>query len=178
MSGTDATFEALLTGTAQIARPSVALDGEGGPRTPVYAPTGESARVRITPARSGSSDGLLGRTEEATHVIYARPADIRVADRLVVRPVTATLSEDVEARATELPVTSVEGFRDGQRVEIGDEELTVTAVSANVLAVTPGVAEAYEKGEAVSVLARYEVLGVEDAAGAGHHLRIMATTAG
>ena len=32
----DATFEALLTEIAQIARPVVLLDADGGPATPTY----------------------------------------------------------------------------------------------------------------------------------------------
>jgi hypothetical protein len=171
----DATFEALLTEIAQIARPVVLLDADGGPATPIYEPTGESVRVRIAPARAGSRDGLLGRTEEATHVIYAAPADLRVADRLIVRPVVTSLSADVEAGASVLPVTATEGLRDGQRVEIGGEELTVAAVGAGEIRVTPAVTSDYEAGEALSVVVRYEVLGVADEAGAGHHLRLGAT---
>ncbi len=177
MAGSDATFEALLTQTAQIARPSVELDGDGGPKTPTWELTGESVRVRIAPARSGSEDGLLGRTEDVTHVIYARFADIRVADRLITRPVTTALSDDVEAGATELPVSATAGIRDGQRIEIGDEELTVVEVGSVAIGVTPGVASDYEQGAAVCVVVRYEVLGVADAAGAGHHLRLVAATA-
>lgn len=171
---TDATFEALMTDTAEIARPTVSLDGEGGPKTPVYEPTGESAPVRVTPARSGSEDALLGRTEDVDYVIYATPADIRVSDRLITRPIRTVLSDDVDAGATELPVTSTSGILDGQRVEIGEEEMTVTGVGAEALTVTPAIAQGYDEGEAVSVVVRYEVLGVEDAAGAGHHLRVTA----
>ena len=171
----DATFEALLTEIAQIARPVVLLDADGGPATPIYEPTGESVRVRIAPARAGSRDGLLGRTEEATHVIYAAPADLRVADRLILRPVTTALSDDVEAGASVLPVAATEGLRDGQRVEIGDEELTVASVGAAEIRVTPAVTRDYEAGEAVSVVVRYEALGVADEAGAGHHRRLTAT---
>ena len=177
MAGADASFEALLTETAQIARPDVELDGDGGPKTPTWELTGESVRVRIAPARSGSDDGLLGRTEDVTHVIYATPADIRVADRLITRPVTTALSDDVAAGATELPVSTTAGIRDGQRIEIGDEELTVTAVGTETIGVTPGAASDYEQGEAVCVVVRYEVLGVADAAGVGHHLRLTATKA-
>lgn len=178
MAEADATFEALLTATAQITRPRVDLDAEGGPKTPVYEPTGESVRVRIVPARSGSEDDLLGRTEDVTHVIYAMPADIRMGDRLVTRPVTTALSEDVDAGATALPVADTDGILDGQRVEIGPEELTVTAVSGNALSVTPALASGYEEGEAVSVVMRHEVLGVEDAAGMGHHLKMTVGTGG
>lgn len=175
MTGMDATFSRLLTATAEITRPDVELDADGGPKTPAYHATGESARVRITPARAGSEDGLLGRTEEVTHVIYAPPADIRMGDRLVTRPVTTVLTADVEAGETELPVARTAGIRDGQSVQIGAEEPTVMSVTAEAIVVTPGVASAHEEGEAVSVVERYEVLGVEDAAGMGHHLRLTAT---
>ncbi|MGI5820362.1 MAG: hypothetical protein ACOX9R_19920 [Armatimonadota bacterium] len=175
MAGTDATFRGLLLATAEITRPDVTLDAEGGPRTPTYHPTGASARVRITPARAGSEDGLLGRMEEVTHVIYAMPADIRIGDRLVTRPVTTALSEDVEAGETELPVACTDGIRDGGRVRVGGDELTVMSVTAGAVVVRPGVAIACEEGEAVSVVERYEVLGVKDAAGMGHHLRLTAT---
>ena len=171
----DATFEALMTESAQIARPVVLLDADGGPATPIYEPTGESVRVRIAPARAGSRDGLLGRTEEATHVIYATPEDVRVADLLIVRPMVTSLSADVDAGVSVLPVTATEGLLDGQRVEIGDEELTVAAVGAGEIHVTPALAGEYEAGEALTLVVRYEVLGVADEAGVGHHLRLSAT---
>lgn len=170
----DATFEALMTLTAEIARPRVDLDDDGGPKTPVFEATGESVRVRITPARSGSEDALLGRIEDADHVIYAMPADVRMGDRLVVRPVATALSECVDGGATELPVVSTDGIRDGQRIEIGDDELTVTGVDAARVSVTPGVEAAHEEGEAVRVVVRYGVMGVEEAVGVRHHLRITA----
>ncbi|MFO8079047.1 MAG: hypothetical protein R6V07_01970 [Armatimonadota bacterium] len=170
----DATFEDLLTATATIARPRVELDADGGPRTPVYEPTGESARVRITPARSGSRDGLLGRVEDVTHVIYTEPADIRVGDRLVIRRVVTELSEDVDGGATELPVRSTADIRDGDRVEIGTEERIASAVTGESVTIASALAGSYEEGEAVRVVERYEVLGVEDAGGMGHHLRLTA----
>ncbi|MFP4250394.1 MAG: hypothetical protein ACLFU7_12090 [Armatimonadota bacterium] len=174
----DATFEDLLTATATIARPRVELDADGGPTTPVYEPTGESARVRITPARSASRDGLLGRVEDVTHVIYTEPADIRLGDRLVTGRVAAALSEDVEPGATVLPVRSSGEIRDGERVEVGAEERLVVAVTEESVTVASALAEGYEEGEAVRVVVRYEVLGVEDAGGMGHHMRLTAVEGG
>jgi predicted RecA/RadA family phage recombinase len=174
----DATLEDLLTATAMIARPRVELDADGGPRTPVYEATGESARVRITPARSASRDGLLGRVEDVTHVIYTEPADIRMGDRLVTRPRAAALSEDVEAGVTVLPVDATEEIRDGETVEIGAEERLVVAVTEESVTVASALAGGYEEGEAVRVVVRYEVLGVEDAGGMGHHLRLTAAEGG
>jgi len=178
MAGMDRTFAGLLTATAEVMRPTVELDAEGGPKTPVYEKTGQSVRVRITPARSSSEDDLLGRTEDVTHVVYAEPADIRVADRLVTRPVTTALNEDVDAGATVLPVTSTAGIRDGQTVEIGGDEATVLEVETDALTVAPGVSVAYDEGEDVCVVERYQVQGVEDAAGMGHHLRVTVADGG
>ncbi len=170
----DATFDELLTETAQIERPVVELDAEGGPRTPTCQPTGESVRVRIADARTLSERGLLGRAEDVTHVIYARIADLRAADRLVTRPVTTALAEDVEAGESTLPVEATDGIRDGMCVELGAQEMTVRAVGAGELTVTPPTNADHEAGESVRVIERYLVMAVEDAAGAGHHLRIAA----
>ncbi len=174
MAGTDSVFADLMTGTAEVARPTVELDGDGGPKTPTYDMTGQSVRVRVTPARSTSEDDLLGRMKDTTHVIYAEPADIRMGDRLVTRPVTTVLTEDVVAGDSVLRVRSTTGMRDGQTVVIGGEEKTVLSVGAETLTVTPVMAGDRDEGEAVSVVVRYEVLGVEDAAGMGHHLRVTA----
>lgn len=174
----DATFAELLTATAEIARPVVALDADGAPKTPTYEPTGESARVRITPARSTSEDDLLGRVEDDAYVIYAESADIRMGDRLVTRPVTTALSEDVEAGAALLPVESTDGLRDGRAVEVAGLEFTVLAVEGDSIRVTPLVLLSLEEGESVSVVVRYEVLAVKDVAGAGHHLRVVAVERG
>jgi hypothetical protein len=178
MTTQDAAFEELLTTTAEIARPQVTVDGEGSPMTPVYAATGGSARVRIAPARSTSEDGLLGRTEDVTHVIWAEPADIRMGDRLVTRPLETELSEEVASGDVVLPVNRTEGLREGQTVEVDAEQATVIAVGSNALTVDPGLADGYEAGTTVRLVVTYEVLGVEDVAGMGHHLRITAEDGG
>ncbi len=174
----DATFVALLDQTAQIARPVVELSGDGVPKTPTYEATGECVPMRVTPGSGDSEDDLLGRVADATHVIYTTPADIRVADLLVTRPVTTALSDDVQAGDTALPVEDTDGIVDGQRVEIGQEELEVQTVGADAVTVTTGLEQGYEEEEPLSVIVRYEVLGVEDEAGAGHHLRIAAAKVG
>lgn len=170
----DAVFMELLTETATVLRPRVALDDDGAPKTPAYERTGDEVRLRVMPGRIASADGLLGRTEDATRVVYAEMADLRPADRLEARPVRTELADDADAGETTLPVESVAGLLDGQRVVVGDEEVTLVAVGVDEVTVTPGLAADHEAGEAVEVLVRYEVLTVEDEAGAGHHLRLRA----
>ncbi len=172
----DAAFERLLTDEATITRPQVELDGEGGPKTPRYEDTGTTVRVRIVAAGTASEDDLLGRTEDVTHLVYAEVADVRPSDRLVTRPGATTLSEDAGAGATVLAVACTSGFLDGQRIEVGAgdcaDEVTVVSVGEGELTVSPGLAEGHVEGEAVCVLQRYEVMAVEDEAGAAHHLRM------
>ena len=170
----DAVFDGLLTETAEIERPEVGLDVEGGPQTPTYQATGETVRVRTADARILSERGLLGRTEDVTHVVYAQISDLRHGDRLLTRPWTTVLTEDVETGVTLLRMVSTEGLRDGQRVALGGQELTVLAVECDQIRVTPATGASYEAGESVTVLERYLVMAVEDAAGAGHHLRVAA----
>lgn len=170
----EAAFSGLLTQRAEIERPLVELDSEGGPQTPRYESLGMSVRVRIADARTASNRGLLGRREDTTHVIYSEMAELRNGDQLVTRPVQGELAEDLEAGATWLPMISTEGFLDGQRVELGGQEFTVLAVEQERLKVTPATGTAHEAGEQVRVIERYLAMVVEDAAGMGHHLRIEA----
>ena len=174
----DAAFNELLTETAEIERAVVELDSEGGPKRPTYERIGEMVRVRIADLRDVSEKGLLGRIEDVTHVIYARIAEVRVSDRLMTRTQMTALAEDVEAGATLLPVESPDGFREAQCVEIGTEQMTVRSVGDGTLTVTPVTELAYEAGEKVHLIERYAVLAVRDAAGAGHHLRIVAKRLG
>ncbi|MGD9495694.1 MAG: hypothetical protein AB7Y46_05225 [Armatimonadota bacterium] len=167
----DAVFRELLSETAAIMRPRVTVDGEGVPATPRYEQVSAAVPARIMPRSTASEDDLLGRMEDITHLAFLEPADLRPSDRLVTRPVATALAEDVWAGASVLPVASSEGFRDGQSVEVGEEERIVTAVAAGALTVAPALAEAHEAGEAVRVLRRFEVIEVVDEAGAGHHLR-------
>ncbi|MEA3400640.1 MAG: hypothetical protein U9R79_05275 [Armatimonadota bacterium] len=171
----DATFRELMTGEAAVMRPDVDLDGEGGLKTPVYEEVQSGVRVRIARARTDSEDDLLGRAEDISHVAYGEVVDVRPADRLVTRPVQTALAEDVESGATELPVASTDGLHDGQDVEIGAivEERVITVVGASSITVSPALEAEHSAGEAVRVVEQYEVVAVEDAAGAGHHLRMM-----
>jgi len=171
----DAIFRELLTETATVERPTVELDGDRAPRTPRYEELAVGVAVRLTPARTVSEDGLLGRSEDVTQVAYLEPMDLRPADRLVTRPVATVLSEDVEAGTTVLPVADTTGLLQGQSVEVGAgdalEEHVAAAVGAGTVTLAAGLANEHGEGESVRVVQRYGVIEVADEAGAGHHLR-------
>ena len=171
----DASFRKLLIEEVIVRRPSVELGPEGVPYTPTYADVADSVRVRVMPASAVSEDDLLGRLEEATHVLYVEPFDLRENDRIVVRPAATALTEDVQQGATTLPVKSVGGMLEGAQVEIGvgsvRELRTIVGVGCGELEVAPELQEAHEQDEPVSMVRKYDVLTVSDEAGTGHHLR-------
>jgi len=171
----DTTFHELLIHEAEVQRPSVELDADGAPKTPVYVTQAASANCRLAPASAVSSDDLLGRDEDATHVVYMQPMDLRAGDRLCLRPVRTELTEDAEAGDTVLAVGDTAGLWVGLEIEIGpaDEAEVAEVVSAAgvALTVTPALAADHDAGQPVCHIRRYEVLTVEDEAGAGHHLK-------
>ncbi len=171
----DTIFRELLTEVATIARPRVALDGEGVPKTPVYEAVEDGVAVRVGRARTASDDDLLGRDEDVTRVAYLEMTDLRPSDRLTIRTAEALLIADAEVGETVLSVSGTEGFVEGACVVIGAngyaEEQIVASASGQVLVLMEGLASEHEAGEAVAVARRFEVIAVEDEAGEGHHLR-------
>ncbi len=174
----DDTFLALLTGSAEVLRPEVALSSDGAPMTPTYERAMTGLRVRMAPAGTLSDDGLLGRRESVTHVVYAEPADVRASDRLVLRPETWTLAADAPAGSDLLSFGALEAPVEGQCLEVGSgdtmETVTVREVEDGTVYVTPALTCDHLEGDPVVAVDRYEVIEVEDVAGAGHHLRLLA----
>ena len=171
----DSTFHAMLIHEVEVQRPSVGLDAEGAPKTPVYATQTADAACRLAPASAVSRDDLLGRDEEATHVVYLEPMDLRSGDRLCVRPVRTELAAKAERDDAVLVVGDTTGLWVGMEVEIGpagEAELAhVVSATGTALTITPALAADHDAGQPVCQIRRYEVLTVEDAAGAGHHLK-------
>jgi len=171
----DANFQGLLADEVLIRRPAVELDVEGAPQTPTYEQVADGVRARVMPGSAASEDDLLGRLDEATHVLYTQSLDLRTNDRIVVRPVTTELTEDVETGETILPVASTVGMWDSAQVEIGSEAdrevRTIIEVRVGELVIASGLDAAHEKGEPVSMVRYYDVLVIQNEAGAGHHLR-------
>jgi len=171
----DANLRELLIEEVTVRRPSVELGPEGVPHTPIYEDVTDNVRVRVMRASAASKDGLLGRLDDATHVLYAEPLDLRANDRIVLRPAATTLTEGVEQGDTTLPVASVSGMLEDAEVEIGTgsgrEARTLVGIGPAELLVAPELDASHEVGEAVSVVRKYDVLTVSDEAGTGHHLR-------
>lgn len=171
----DAIFRELLTEVGKITRPRVELDMDGGPKTPVYDEVESEVAVRLQPADTASNDDLLGRDEDVTCVAYLEVTDLRSSDRLVLREAETTLLAEAAVGVTELCVTSTKGFTDGAEIVVGSnggsEEHVVVAVDGTMLTIAEGLKADHSAGETVSVIRRFEVVSVEDEAGAGHHLR-------
>jgi len=171
----DEVFGALLVHELELRRPRVELDADGAPGTPLFDTVASEVRCRLTPARAASEDGLLGRCGEATHVVYLEPMDLRVADRMVLRPVQTVLAGDAPAGAQELEVESGSGLVVGAAIEVGSgqgaEGNAIAAVTETTIGLKSALEGDHQAGEAVSLVRQYEVLAVADEAGMGHHLR-------
>jgi hypothetical protein len=175
MAMTDQVFRNLLIHRVEVGRPRVELDFDGSPETPTFDTVAAALPCRLTPARNVSEDDLLGRAEEATHVLYAEPTDLRAGDRIRLRPVNTTLAEDAGAGETVLMVQTPDELNVGIEVEIGSgqstEERTITNVGTEEIEVAPALDQDHQTGEPVSVVRQYHVLTVQDEAGAGHHVK-------
>lgn len=171
----DQAFANLLIHRVEIGRPKIELDFDLAPETPTFEIVAAALPCRIAPAKNVSQDDLLGRTEQATHVLYAEPTDLRAKDRVSLRPVSTALTEDAGVGETILTVQSADGFNTGIEVEIGSgettEERTITSIDTDEIEVAPALDHDQQAGEPVSVVEQYLVLSVQDEAGAGHHVK-------
>ena len=172
---TDQVFRNLLIHRAEIGRPRVELDFDGSPVTPAFDEVEAALPCRLAAVKNVSEDDLLGRAEEATHVLYAEPTDLRAGDRIRLRPVNTTLVEDAGTGETLLAIDSTDELKVGIEVEIGSgqstEEHTITNVGTEEIQVAPPLDQDHQTGEPVSIVRQYHVLTVQDEAGARHHVK-------
>jgi len=171
----DTVFSSLLVHEAEVKRPRVTLDQDGAPATPVFDTLASGVPCRVAPLTAGSEDDLLGRAQDASHVLYLAPGDLRVADRIVLRPVRTTLAQAAQEGADELEVADSTGMAAGMQIEVGSGETAETKMIADVAGHTvtlrDGLAAEHDEDDPVSVLRQHEVLAVQDECGIGHHLR-------
>ncbi len=172
---TDGCFVALLRDVVCVRKPRVVLSSTGSPQTPVYALEAEDVPCCLQPAGSKTRDTLIGEIEGATHVAYLEPLDVSVGDLVVERVLADVLTEPVSAGDVSLAVAVPEGFSRGDRLEIGDgvdSELGMAGtVSEDGIALCEPLTAGHDEDEGVYSVAAYEVVGVRDEAGCGHHLR-------
>jgi hypothetical protein len=166
----------LLRDVVSVRRRQVDLSTLGSPRTPRYVLVTEDVPCTLQPLSSEYGETVIGQAERATHVAYLEPADVRAGDLLVERVVHLELAEDVEAGSSVFRVADEAGLVAGLRVELGtgaESELHLVMGCVGDEATVDGpVTAGHVAGEPVYVVSAYEVCGVRDEAGRGHHLRL------
>ena len=169
---------ALASGCAHriYARPvtgvAVGLDLE----TPVHERVAGPLAALVQPWTAGAADGLMGRLPESTHVAYLAVAAAQVGDVLVRAVARTALAEDAEVGEDGIEVEETSGIEAGSRIEIGEGSTCERRVALRVEDTSVRLAtklwQEHEAQEQVATTLRYEVLGVEDEAGQGHHQRV------
>lgn len=172
----DGSFLTLLRDVVSVRRPQVDVSTLGSPRKPRYVLVTEDVPCTLQPVSSEYGETVIGQAEKATHVAYLEPADVRAGDLLVERVVRLELAEDVEPGSRVFRVSDEAGLVAGLRVELGagvDSELRlVVSCDGDEAAVDGPMTTGHTAGEPVYVVSVYEVCGVRDEAGKGHHLRL------
>ncbi len=172
---TDYLFDEMLNRRANVTRPTVAVDGEGLAREPEYALAQAFVPLRLRPVRTMLDYGLLGKWPQATAVAYLRPGVAQALDRLGVIVGSTELAQPAASHATEMVVESAAGIAPGATLHLREAghfaEAVVAAVEGATVALREGLPAGFSAGAAVEVVTTYEVLGVEDPGGEGHHTR-------
>ncbi|MCE5216933.1 hypothetical protein LLH03_07855 [bacterium] len=166
---------ALMRDVVSIRRPRVAQTGLGEVLTGVYELAATAVPCALQPRGAKAAETLVGRLEGATHACYLEPCDVQVGDLLTEAKVGDTLQVAVVAGQTQVTV-AVGLLQSGDRVEVGlgecSELNSVVAVDGQQVTLGTALRAAHSVAEPVTAVVVYEVLGVEDQAGAGHHLRL------
>ena len=173
----DAALTSMLTHELVLKRPRVDVDTLLDPESAQYE-TARSAQGRVMPLRLADHVGVLGRFPEATHRIFVPVTEVRANYRVEHRIRETTLASDVLAGEDAIGLTSATGFHVGDLLEIGSDQpaarVTIVALDGSEATVEPALPLGAMQGDPVRSIALYDVLGVEDEAGAAHHLRVVA----
>ena len=171
----DECFAGLLDDIAHVLRPEVTLSARGSPRNAVYRQVEGEVACAIQPVAGTLRETVIGRLEQATHVAYMEPRDVRAGDLLAECLAQGSLAEAAEQGGGVITVAEGMRVRRGGRLVVGEGEEAELAVAVVVSGATVGLMTALERGheagDAVTKVTAYEVLAVRDEAGVGHHLR-------
>ena len=174
----DYLFEEVLNRRGNVTRPVVEVGGEGLAREARYEAVGVAVALRVRPVRAALDHGLLGRWPQATTVLYLQPGQARALDRVGVVTGATELAEEVQEEATEISVASAGGIEVGARLHLREgtsfAEVVVESVAGATLALREALETGFGAGASVETVVSYEVAGVEDAGGEGHHGRAAA----
>ena len=172
----DLTFEGLLEDTVNLSRPQIEVESDLQVAAPTYEVLNAGVAARLRPILADIDRGLLGRFPMATAVAYLLMTDLQPNDRLAQVVATTELTAEALNGADTLTVTGTDGFVAGQFAQLlaADHwtEVVVTAVpDEDTLELAEPLTAGFAEGDAVQAAVGYEVLGVLDASGIGHHLK-------
>lgn len=172
----DPIFEELLEHIVNLGRPQVEVESDLQVAVPTYELLQAGVAARLRPIAAGIDRGLLGRFPHATAVAYLLPTDLEANDRLAQMVAATVLTEPALSGADTLTVASTAGFTTGEFAHLlsatGWEEVAIVAVAdEETLELVEPLIAGFAEGDVVQAVVSYEVLGVIEAAGAGHHLK-------
>lgn len=172
----DECFAGLLDDMARILRPEVSLTGRGSPRSAVYRQVEGEVACAMQPVAGTLRETVIGRLERATHVAYMKPRDVRAGDVLAECLAQGSLAEGAGQGDGVIMVGEGMEVSRGDRLVVGEGEeaelvVAVTVSGAEIGLMAP-LSRGHEGDDAVTKVRGYEVVGVRDEAGVGHHLRV------
>ncbi len=173
----DATFRGLLIHTAHIFRASVIPGIDLSLPTPAWQLVTTGIAVRLRPILAEMDATLMGKFPEVEVVGYCEPQDIRPVDRLCRIMSSTTLAVGAEAGEMSVEVEDAVQIAVGDSVSlIGAEEgelAVVAGVEDNTVILNTPLRRSYSEGDELGVVECYEVLGVLDESGVGHHQKLV-----
>ncbi len=174
----DLIFEGLLEDTVNLSRPEVEVENDLQVAAPTYQLLQAGLPARVRPTLADIDRGLLGRFPAATAVAYLLVTDLQANDHLSQVVATTELTAEAQGGADTLTVTSTAGFAPGEFAQLFGadhwEEVVVAAVADDVtLELAEPLTVGLAAGDTVQAVVSYEVLGVLDPSGIGHHLKAL-----
>ena len=172
----DLIFEGLLEDTVNLSRPQIEVENDLQVAVPTYELVQVGLPGRVRPILVDIDRGLLGRFPRATAVGYLLMTDLQPNDRLAQVVASTVLTEEALNGVDTLTVAATDGFAAGYFAQLRDvahwEEVVIAAVAdEETLELAEPLAVDFAENDVVEAVVSYEVLGVLDESGVGHHLK-------
>ena len=173
----DPVFASLLIHNLTVRRPIESKTGELNLGAADYEDVYPNAvPARVVPARATIDAGILGAFPDATHLAYCGIIDAAPGYLIERMLASSVLAAPAPPGATQVSVASSADFRVGHVAELvaasESERAHVVGVQVGTLSLQSPLVHGFAQGDLVRAVLRFDVLGVEDEAGAGHHLRL------